>query len=615
MTEGKNNYTKNHDVHDISHQYRVTIMNNAFSRSLRVIGRVFIGPRHFVLRRRVTHRSVWSARAAPLRLAPVRAIMPPSLVGALDQGTTSTRFILYRIDSRSGAKLTAVSSHQMEHRQIFPQPGWCEHDCEEIVANALECMARALSNVPGGATKEDVACVGITNQRETVVAWDCATGDSLCNAIVWLDTRTSQICADLERELGGKDSLRAKCGLPISTYFSGTKMKWLLENDEKVREAARSGRLRMGTVDAWLTFKLTGGDKFVTDCTNASRTLLMDLATLRWDEDSVRAIFRAASTVEDDAAERVAAVTRALPEIVSCAEPEAFGVIAVGALTGIRITASMGDQHAATLGQRCVPGEAKNTYGTGCFCLRNTGGDDGPVHSKRGLVSTVCWKLGRAAKTSYALEGSVAVAGAGVQWLRDNLGIITRASEIERKASEVPDAGGVVFVPAFSGLFAPRWRSDARGVIVGLTQHSNSAHVCRALLEAICFQTKDVLDAMESDARDHARECSDDSGAPARASLARLRVDGGASANSLLMQIQADIAGIPVSRPANVETTAMGAALASGVGAGLWREADIFSAIEADEGASMFYPTADANARDERYRKWSDAVERSFGLA
>jgi glycerol kinase len=524
--------------------------------------------------------------------------MPPSLVGALDQGTTSTRFILYRIESAAGAKLTAVASHQMEHKQIFPQPGWCEHDPEEIVANAHDCISSALAKVPGGATAADVACVGITNQRETVVAWDAESGKPLHNAIVWLDTRTSQICADLERDLGGKDALRETCGLPISTYFAGTKMRWLLDNCADAKAAAKTGSLRMGTVETWLTWRLTNGARFVTDCTNASRTMLMNLRTLQWDTQ---------------ASVKLGVPLDFLPQIVSCADPNAFGTVASGALAGVSIAAAVGDQHAAALGQRCAPGEAKNTYGTGCFALLNTG-PGAPVPSTRGLLSTVCWRLGARAETAYALEGSVAIAGAGVQWLRDNMQIITSASEIEAKARSVRDAGNVVFVPAFSGLFAPRWRADARGVIVGLTQHSTAAHVCRALLDAISFQTVDVLDAMRADADDAARAVGEGS---SPRPLRRLRVDGGASANGLLMQIQADALGLPVSRPANVETTAAGAALAAGVGAGLWREEDIFAdGADADASSStLFQPATDAATREARYAKWADAIERSLGLA
>ena len=522
--------------------------------------------------------------------------MPPSLVGALDQGTTSTRFILYRIESAAGAKLTAVASHQMEHKQIFPQPGWCEHDPEEIVANAHECMTSALAKVPGGATAADVACVGITNQRETVVAWDAESGKPLHNAIVWLDTRTSQICADLERDLGGKDALRETCGLPISTYFAGTKMRWLLDNCADAKAAAKTGSLRMGTVETWLTWRLTNGARFVTDCTNASRTMLMNLRTLQWDtQASVKLV-----------------PLDFLPQIVSCADPNAFGTC-VGRAGGRRRRRrrrrpARGGGRPAVRARR-----GKEHVWHGVLALLNTG-PGAPVPSTRGLLSTVCWRLGAQAETAYALEGSVAIAGAGVQWLRDNMRIITSASEIEAKARSVRDAGDVVFVPAFSGLFAPRWRADARGVIVGLTQHSTAAHVCRALLDAISFQTVDVLDAMRADADDAARAAGEGS---SPRPLRRLRVDGGASANGLLMQIQADALGLPVSRPANVETTAAGAAPAAGVGAGLWLEEDIFAdGADADASSStLFQPATDAATREARYAKWADAIERSLGLA
>ena len=339
------------------------------------------------------------------------------------------------------------------------------------------------------------------------MAWDAESGKPLHNAIVWLDTRTSQICADLERDLGGKDALRETCGLPISTYFAGTKMRWLLDNCADAKAAAKTGSLRMGTVETWLTWRLTNGARFVTDCTNASRTMLMNLRTLQWDTQ---------------ASVKLGVPLDFLPQIVSCADPNAFGTVASGALAGVAVAAAVGDQHAAALGQRCAPDEAKNTYGTGCFALLNTG-PGAPVASTRGLLSTVCWRLGAQAETAYALEGSVAIAGAGVQWLRDNMRIIASASEIEAKARSVRDAGDVVFVPAFSGLFAPRWRADARGVIVGLTQHSTAAHVCRALLDAISFQTVDVLDAMRADADDAARAAGEGSLAAPSAAPARGR--------------------------------------------------------------------------------------------
>lgn len=541
--------------------------------------------------------------------------MPPSLVGALDQGTTSTRFVLYRIENRARAKLTPVASHQMEHRQIIPQPGWCEHDPEEIVANSLECMSHALAKVPGGAAKEDVACVGITNQRETTVAWDSVTGKPLHNALVWLDTRTQRVCDDLVTALGSADALRAQNGLPISTYFSGTKMRWLVEHVDAVRAAAGNGTLRVGTMETWLVWSLTRENNFVTDVTNASRTMLMDLRTLSWDTNLCAKVFgvNANATKLPESA---------LPKIVSNCEFEKFGVIQRGALAGVKITATIGDQHAATLGQRCTPGEAKNTYGTGCFALLNTGYGE-PVFSQKGLCTTIAWRLGDDQAVAFALEGSIAIAGAGVAWLRDNLGIIKDAAEVEAKASAVPDSGGVTFVPAFSGLFAPRWRPDARGVIVGLTQHSNANHVCRALLDAICFQTKDVLDAMNFDmnfsAATAAEADSTNGGNQTQSrSIKCLRVDGGASANGLLMQTQADVLGVNVARPGNVETTALGAALAAGVGARLWSSSDIFAkelGEEGDDEETVFACTTDAETRQEKYEKWADAVERSLGLA
>jgi|Transcript_10677 glycerol kinase len=541
--------------------------------------------------------------------------MPPSLVGALDQGTTSTRFVLYRIENRARAKLTPVASHQMEHRQIFPQPGWCEHDPEEIVANSLECMSHALAKVPGGAAKEDVACVGITNQRETTVAWDSVTGKPLHNALVWLDTRTQRVCDDLVTALGSADALRAQNGLPISTYFSGTKMRWLVEHVDAVRAAAGNGTLRVGTMETWLVWSLTRENNFVTDVTNASRTMLMDLRTLSWDTNLCAKVFgvNANATKLPESA---------LPKIVSNCEFEKFGVIQHGALAGVKITATIGDQHAATLGQRCTPGEAKNTYGTGCFALLNTGYGE-PVFSQKGLCTTIAWRLGDDQAVAFALEGSIAIAGAGVAWLRDNLGIIKDAAEVEAKASAVPDSGGVTFVPAFSGLFAPRWRPDARGVIVGLTQHSNANHICRALLDAICFQTKDVLDAMNFDmnfsAATAAEADSTNGGNQTQSrSIKCLRVDGGASANGLLMQTQADVLGVNVARPGNVETTALGAALAAGVGARLWSSSDIFAkelGEEGDDEETVFACTTDAETRQEKYEKWADAVERSLGLA
>ena len=524
--------------------------------------------------------------------------MPPSLVGALDQGTTSTRFILYRIESAAGAKLTAVASHQMEHKQIFPQPGWCEHDPEEIVANAHECMSSALAKVPGGATAADVACVGITNQRETVVAWDAESGKPLHNAIVWLDTRTSQICADLERDLGGKDALRETCGLPISTYFAGTKMRWLLDNCADAKAAAKTGSLRMGTVETWLTWRLTNGARFVTDCTNASRTMLMNLRTLQWDTQ---------------ASVKLGVPLDFLPQIVSCADPNAFGTVASGALAGVAVAAAVGDQHAAALGQRCAPGEAKNTYGTGCFALLNTG-PGAPVPSTRGLLSTVCWRLGAQAETAYALEGSVAIAGAGVQWLRDNMRIIAARRRSRRRRARCATRATWCSCPRFPGCSrrgGARTRAASSWVSRSTRRRRTSAAPCwmRSVSRPWTCWTR----CAPTPTTPRAPPAKGSSPRPLR----RLRVDGGASANGLLMQIQADALGLPVSRPANVETTAAGAALAAGVGAGLWREEDIFAdGADADASSStLFQPATDAATREARYAKWADAIERSLGLA
>ena len=539
-----------------------------------------------------------SARRAIVKSSSLRAnasgsAMAPKLVGAIDQGTTSTRFILYRVVG--DGVLQPLASHQMEHKQIYPKPGWCEHDPEEIYANTLTCIASALEAVPGGATASDVACVGITNQRETTVAWSKRTGKPLHNAVVWLDMRTSDLCESLTKEVmgGDKDAFREICGLPISTYFSGGE-RWLLDNCDAVEAAAsRRPRLRDHRQLADAQTRRRRGRAHVTDVTSVEDHAL-DLRTQQWHEPTAVAL----------------GVPTRSTRIVSCAEE--YGVIAEGALKGVKLTGCLGDQHAATLGQRCDAGGAKNTYGTGCFMLLNTGGN--VVESKHGLLTTMAWRLGKDATPAYALEGSVAIAGAGVQWLRDNLGLIRSASDVEPLAATGPDAGGVYSVPAFSGLFAPRWRPDARGVCVGLTQFTTKAHLARALLEAICFQTVDVLEAMRKDASD--------------LDMTALHVDGGATANGLMMQTQADLLGLRVFRPANVETTAMGAALAAGVGAGLFSERAVFEDTPADESIAdaewlrdeianraYFEPAIGENERTRRYAGWCDAVERSLNLA
>ncbi|MCO5557933.1 hypothetical protein L7F22_011506 [Adiantum nelumboides] len=508
-------------------------------------------------------------------------------IGALDQGTTSTRFIIY---DRSA---TPIASHQLEFTQIYPNAGWVEHDPMEILETVRVCMQGALETAKESCNTKDIVlkAIGITNQRETTLVWSKSTGKPLYNAVVWMDVRTSPVCRRLEAELsGGRTHFVKSSGLPISTYFSATKLIWLLENVPEVKEAAAKGDALFGTVDTWLIWNLTGGvDKGVhaTDCSNAARTLLLDIKTLDWDKRTL---------------EELNIPLAILPRIVSNAE--VVGEIAEGwPLTGVPIAGCLGDQHAAMLGQKCRKGEAKSTYGTGCFILLNTGEDI--IASQHGLLTTIAYKLGPKAPTNYALEGSIAISGAAVQWLRDGLGIIKTASDIEGLAESVPDSGGVYFVPAFNGLFAPHWRDDARGVLVGITRFTNRGHLARATLESMSFQAKEVLQAMHADAK------LNDAGE------FLLRVDGGATVNNLLMQIQADILGAPVLRPADIETTAMGAALAAGLAVGVWTESTIFASTEigAASGDTIFYPKIEEKQRQERYDSWSIAVEKSFSLA
>jgi glycerol kinase len=491
-------------------------------------------------------------------------------VGAIDQGTTSTRFIVF------GRKGEIVSTAQKEHRQIFPRPGWVEHDAFEIWYNTQEVIETALAQA--GLAASDLAAVGITNQRETTLLWDRRTGRPLHHALVWQDTRVGDLVAAYARH-GGQDRFRARTGLPLATYFSGLKLKWLLTEVPEARAMAESGDALFGTIDAWLVWNLTGGaghGAHVTDVTNASRTQLMNLATLAWDDELLAAF----------------EIPRAcLPRIVPSSH--VYGEASVPALKGVRIAGILGDQQAALVGQTCLkPGEAKNTYGTGCFLLMNTG--ETAVPSTAGLVTTVAYQFGKQ-RAAYALEGSIAVAGALVQWLRDGLGLIRSSAEIEALAREVTDNGDVYFVPAFSGLFAPYWKASARGVIAGLTGYANRAHIARAALEATAYQTRDVLAAME-------RDCG--------TALTELRVDGGMVVNELLMQFQADILDVPVVRPRVTETTALGAAYAAGLAVEYWQgREDLVRNWQVDR---RWKPAMNPSERTRLYGSWKKAVDRSL---
>jgi glycerol kinase len=490
-------------------------------------------------------------------------------VVAIDQGTTSTRAIVF---DHAGIP---VATGQREHRQIFPQAGWVEHDATEIRDNTFAVLGEALD--AAGAAVADVAAIGITNQRETAVVWDRATGEPVANAIVWQDTRTQDLIDRLAQE-GGVDRFRATTGLPLATYFSATKIAWLLDSVAGARARAEAGELAFGTTDSWVLWNLTGGPDggvHATDVTNASRTLLMDLATLAWDDDLLAAF----------------GIPRALlPEIRSSSE--VYGT-AIAPLAGVPIGGILGDQQAATFGQAAFEaGESKNTYGTGNFLIANTGTEI--VHSANGLITTVAYRIG-AEPPRYALEGSIAVTGSLIQWLRDNLGFFEKAADVEQLALSVPDTGGVAFVPAFSGLFAPYWRPDARGAILGLTRFATKAHIARAALEAVALQTVDVLDA---------------AGADLPAPITELRVDGGMVANDTLMQFQADVLGVPVVRPAVIETTALGAAYAAGLAVGFWSGLDELRANWRED--RRWEPTMDAAERAERMRVWKKAVTRTF---
>jgi glycerol kinase len=484
-------------------------------------------------------------------------------VMAIDQGTTSTRCILF------DHKGEIAALNQKEHRQLFPKPGWVEHDALEIWTNTLEVISGALD-----AIKESghMVAIGITNQRETTVLWDRKSGKPVHNAIVWQDTRTDAICKDLSEE-SGRERFQSKTGLPLATYFSGPKIKWLLDHQPELRIMAEKGDLLFGNMDTWILWNLTG--VHATDVTNASRTQLMNIKTLEWDDEILQIL-------------NIPLVM--LPEIKSSSE--IYGK-ARGLLSGIPVSGDLGDQQAALFGQTCFsPGDAKNTYGTGCFMLLNTG--EIPVYSKNGLLTTVGYKVGKK-PAIYALEGSIAITGALVQWLRDNLGMINKSSDIEKLALSVEDNGGIYFVPAFSGLFAPHWKSDARGVITGLTRYVNKGHFARAVLEATAYQTREVLDAMKKDSG---------------ITLTSLKVDGGMVINNLLMQFQADILNIPVVRPRVAETTALGSAYAAGLAVGFWEDyEDLRSNWKMEK---EWRPAMLEETRKSLYHSWKKAVTRSF---
>jgi glycerol kinase len=486
---------------------------------------------------------------------------------AIDQGTTSTRFMVFDHGGQ------VVSVDQKEHEQIYPKPGWVEHDALEIWERTQEMVKAGLGKVQ----LSDLAAVGVTNQRETTVVWDRSTGQPVHNALVWQDTRTDQICNELSAD-GGQDRFRAKTGLPIATYFSGPKIKWILDNVDGARAKAESGDVIFGNIDTWVIWQLTGGPDggvHVTDVTNASRTMMMNLETLDWDDEILG----------------ILGVPRAMLPAIR-ASSEVYGE-ARGDLGGIPVAGDLGDQQAALFGQTCYAvGEAKNTYGTGNFLLLNTGNE--AVQSKSGLLTTLAYKIGDQPAV-YCLEGAIAITGALVQWLRDNLGLIKESPEVEDLAKTVEDNGGIYFVPAFSGLFAPYWRGEARGVIAGLTRYVNKGHLARAALEATAWQSKEVVDAMNADSG---------------VELTSLKVDGGMVYNELLMQFQADVLDVPVIRPTVAETTSLGAAYAAGLATGFWSEVED---LRANWGKDKeWQPQMDAGERDKEYRLWKKAVTRTF---
>ncbi|KAF2866913.1 FGGY family of carbohydrate kinase [Massariosphaeria phaeospora] len=502
-----------------------------------------------------------------------------SYIGSIDQGTTSTRFIIFDGIGQP------VAQHQIEFTQMYPQSGWHEHDPKEIVTSVEQCIEKATQSfIDQGLQISDIKAVGITNQRETTVVWDTNTGEALYNAIAWPDTRTTGLVHKLKVK-DGANKLHDICGLPLSTYPSSVKLVWLLKHVDAVRKAYDEARLSFGTIDTWLLYNLNGRDKgvFVTDATNASRTMFMNLHAVEYDNlllnffDLDRAKIR-------------------LPKIVPSSSPDAFGSLSSGPLKGLRITGCLGDQSAALVGQQGFsPGCAKNTYGTGCFLLYNVG--EKPVISKHGLLATIAYDFGGKRKPVYALEGSIAVAGSGVKFLMNNLGFISRSEKISELAGSVKDNGGCIFVTAFSGLFAPYWIDDAQGTIFGITQFTERGHIARATLEATCFQTKAILDAMELDSGHK---------------LAELAVDGGMSNSNLCMQTQANIIRIPVDRPAMRETTALGAAIAAGFAVGIWKEFDELKEIN-QKDRMVFVPDISKEKSAKMFKRWQRAVEMSRG--
>lgn len=508
--------------------------------------------------------------------------MQETFVGSIDQGTTSSRFLIF---NKQGEP---VASHQLEFKQIYPQPGWHEHDPLEIVSSVEQCIDGAIKAFETqGHNLNSIKAVGITNQRETTVVWNKETGEPLYNAIVWTDTRTQGLVRKLKQRLGA-DKLTDICGLPLSTYPSVGKLLWLLENEPKVKEAYEKGVLAFGTIDAWLVYKLNGGPRknvFVSDPSNASRTMFMNLKTLQYDE-SLLDFFRIDTKKVH------------LPKIVHSSDPTAYGSLASTVLKGVPITGCLGDQSAALVGQKgFTPGLGKNTYGTGSFILYNIG--EKPVISTHGLLTTVAFDFGGSTKPMYALEGSIAVAGSSVKFLVDNFGFIESSSKISQLAETVEDNGGVTFVTAFSGLFAPYWIDDARGTIFGITAYTKRGHIARATLEATCFQTKAILVAMEKDSGHK---------------LSELAVDGGMCNSDLCMQTQSDLISIPVKRPAMRETTALGAAIAAGLAVGIWESIDELRDVNT-EGSTTFKPAISKEDSVARFSRWEKAVEMSKGWA